>query len=198
VLAIGDSVMATARSALNDAAGGHVIIDAVVGRQVDDGLNVLQRHRDAGELAGVSAVVIHLGTNGPMTTRHFERLAQLVEGVPNVVVVNVRVPRRWEAQSNTSIGEGVPHHAAMQLADWYRASEPRGVLANDGVHPTPSGAKVYARLIVDLVHHREPAAPSTTTMPAPEPPPSTEPPPPTQPEPTTTTEPAPTSTTIPG
>jgi hypothetical protein len=187
VLAVGDSVMATARDALDSASGGKAVIDAAVGRHVDAGLDVLQRYRDAGDLARVSAVVLHLGSNGPMTDRHFERLAQLVEGVPRVVVVNVRVPRRWEEQSNNSIRDGMPGHQSMRLADWYGASSEKGVLSSDGVHPTPSGAKVYARLIVEqLQPDSEPTA--STTPPPDEPPPSTEPS-------TTTTEPSPTPTT---
>ncbi|MGH2686737.1 MAG: acyltransferase family protein, partial [Actinomycetota bacterium] len=142
VLAIGDSVMLSGRYALTAQSAGNVYIDARVARQADEGIDALQGYRDRGELARFSAVVIHLGTNGPLRNEHFARLAQLVEGVPRVVVVNVRVPRRWEGESNGTIGGSVPQHPAMRLADWYAASGEPGTLGSDGVHPTRRGAEV--------------------------------------------------------
>src|SRR5207248_8693642 len=123
-------------------------------------------------------VVIDLGTNGPMSGGQFNRLAGILAGVPRVVVVNVRVPRRWEGESNSSIESGVAGHAGWRLADWHRASGGPGILGTDGVHPTPNGAKVYARVIAEQLG----GAPSRQPPPADNPPPNTPttaPPPPT-------------------
>jgi hypothetical protein len=147
VLAIGDSVMVAARSALLEAGNGTVQVDAVVGRQNDATLSVLERYRDDGTLAGVQQLVVHIGTNGPFTQKQFDRLAAITVDVPDVVVVNVRVPKTWEAQSNRTIADNVPNAAPrMRIADWHEASGHPGVVGKDGVHPTPSGSKVYARL----------------------------------------------------
>jgi outer membrane biosynthesis protein TonB len=184
-LAIGDSVMVAARNALVAEGGAGVLVDAEVGRQNDATLTVLQRYRDDGTLATVEHLVVHIGTNGPFTQKQFDRLVALTADVPDVVVVNVRVPKSWQAQSNATIADNVPAHPRMRIADWHEASGQPGVVGSDGVHPTPSGARLYARLAL-------------AAAPEPPPPPPAEEPPPPEPEPdpatTTTTTEAPPST----
>jgi peptidoglycan/LPS O-acetylase OafA/YrhL len=151
VLMIGDSVMLASKNALVRAVPS-VWIDAAVGRQVDQGLDALQAYKDAGNLAKFQAVVIHLGTNGPLGPNHFERLSQLLAGIPRVVVLDVRVPRRWEQLSDDSIHAGVAAHLAqMRLAPWRDVSGAPGMLRDDGVHPTPPGMDVYARVVLDAL-----------------------------------------------
>lgn len=185
VLAVGDSVMLAARDALVSASGGRVYVDAVIGRQVDAGLEVLQHYRDAGTFTQISALVIHLGTNGPMNAAQFERLAVIVDGVPRVVVLNVRVPKSWEGESNASINGGVGQHPAMRLGDWYSASAEPGAIGDDGVHPSRSGARIYSNVVLQQVADAPPPPPPETTT-------TTAPPPP---ETTTTTAPPTTTTT---
>jgi hypothetical protein len=139
--------MLGAESALAAALGPAATVDARVARRVDDGIARLEEYRAAGRLATAAAVVIHLGTNGPLSDSQFERLAEVVAGVPRVVIVNVRVPRRWEAASNGAIAGGVPRHAAMRLVDWYGASGAPGMVGTDGTHVTPDGARRYAELV---------------------------------------------------
>lgn len=175
MLAVGDSVMVAARSALLAEGGSGTRVDAQVGRQNDATLAVLERYRDDGTLALTERLIVHIGTNGPLTQAQFDRLARVTADVPDVVIVNVRVPKSWEAQSNRVIADNVGSYERMRLADWYETSKTPGVLGSDGVHPTPSGARVYARLAL-------------AARPAPEPPPE----PPTDPppdggDPTTTT-----------
>jgi lysophospholipase L1-like esterase len=168
--------MVAARSALLAEGGSGTRVDAVVGRQNDATLDVLQRYRDDGTLALTEQVIVHIGTNGPLTQAQFDRLVRITEEVPDVVVVNVRVPKTWEAQSNRVIADNVPTVARRRLADWHETSKRPGVLGSDGVHPTPTGARVYARLAL--------AAPPA---PEPPPPPAEEPPPPAEGDPTATT-----------
>jgi hypothetical protein len=142
---------------------------------------------------------VHLGTNGPLTGRDFERLAAAVEGVPRVLVLNVRVPRRWEETTNASIRDGVPRHPTMRLVDWYAASGQPGMLGDDGVHPSRVGMDAYARIVLEQLGGLTPTgAPppttipqtttststTTTTAPPPTEPPTTAPPPTTVPPPT--------------
>ena len=100
MLAMGDSVMVAARNAMLAEGGGNVVVDAVVGRQNDATLTALEHYRDDGTLAGVQQLVIHVGTNGPFTQKQFDRLVAITADVPDVVVVNVRVPKSWESASN--------------------------------------------------------------------------------------------------
>jgi hypothetical protein len=173
--------MVAARNALLAEGGGSVQVDAVVGRQNDSTLDVLQRYRDEGTLAGVQQLIVHIGTNGPFTQKQFDRLVVITADVPDVVVVNVRVPKSWESASNRVIADNVPNAAPrLRIADWHEASGHPGVVGKDGVHPTPSGAKVYARLAL-------------AARPEPPPPPPEEPPPAEEPPPETTTTTAPPS-----
>ena len=148
VLAVGDSVLLAAQGALREAVGDRLYVDAAIGRQVQDGLEVLQHYRDTGTFAQLSALVIHLGTNGLMTGVQFERLAAIVEGVPRVVVLTVRVPKPWEAESNASIVNGAPRYPAMRVADWHVESGQPGALAEDGVHPSIPGARIYSYIVM--------------------------------------------------
>ena len=151
VLMIGDSVMLAAKNALVRAVPS-VWIDAAVGRQVDEGLDALQAYRDAGNLAKFPAVVVHLGTNGPLGPNHFERLTQLLAGVPRVVVLDVRVPRRWESLSYDTIHAGVAAHPAqMRVVRWRDATADPALLRDDGVHPTAPGMDLYARLVTEAL-----------------------------------------------
>jgi peptidoglycan/LPS O-acetylase OafA/YrhL len=165
VLAIGDSVMLAARDALLEASGGRMYVDAAVGRQVSEGLDVLQRYKDNGTFANLSAIVVHLGTNGPMTDDLFNRLAAIVEGVPRVVVLNVRVPKSWEQQSDAAIDGGVPQRANMRLGDWFTESHQDGALGDDGVHPTRKGARIYSYVVLQGLQDAPPPTTTTTTAP---------------------------------
>ena len=170
VLAMGDSVMVAARSSLLAEGGSGTRVDAVVGRQNDATLTALERYRDDGTLALTERLIVHIGTNGPLTQAQFERLVRLTADVPDVVVVNVRVPKSWEAQSNRVIAENIGAAERLRLADWHETSKTPGVLGSDGVHPTPSGARVYARLaLAERPPPPEPEPPPAE--PAPEPPP---------------------------
>ena len=192
VLAVGDSVMLAAQQALNDAGGGRVWVDAAVARQVDDGLDVLQRYRDNGSLASVAAVVVHLGTNGPLRPHQLDRLLMIVEGVPRVVLVNVRVPKEWEGESNATIHAGASRTPATRLADWYGVSAEPGMVGDDGVHPSRSGARAYAAAILQQCADAPPPTTTTTTTAPPATTTTTTAPPPTS---TSTTPPPATATT---
>jgi len=183
-------VMLAARDALVQASDGHIYVDAAIGRQPNDGLDVLQRYKDNGTLANVSAVVVHLGTNGKMSDELFHRLADIVDGVvARVVVLNVRVPKSWEEESNAAINGGVPQHGEMRLGDWYAASGQDGVLEHDGVHPTPRGAHVYAYVVLGNLQDTPPPSTTTSTAPPPSSTTTTTAPPPPPSSTTTTTSP---------
>jgi peptidoglycan/LPS O-acetylase OafA/YrhL len=173
ILAVGDSVMLAARDALVSASGGSIHVDAAIGRQVDEGLAVLEQYRQNGTFAQISALVVHFGTNGVMTDDRFNRLAEITRDVPRVVVLNVRVPKSWEGQSNAAINGGAGRFAYMRLADWYAESGRPGMLAHDGVHPSHEGARVYSDITIRGLEGTPPptttttAPPSTTTVPPP-------------------------------
>jgi peptidoglycan/LPS O-acetylase OafA/YrhL len=146
VLAIGDSVLLASSQALEERLHGDITVDAVVGRQVWSGISRLAAYRAAGDLLGLRAVVIDLGTNGPITPPDVAQMRALTAGVPLLVLVNVRVPLPWQAESNASLA-AARHLPGVVVVDWYRASATPGVLWADGVHPDPKGQVIYANLV---------------------------------------------------
>jgi hypothetical protein len=146
VLAIGDSVLLAGSVALEQRLDGDITVDAAVGRQVWSGIVRLAEYKKAGDLVGLQAIVIDLGTNGPMTPADVAQFRALAAGVPLLVFVNVRVPRPWQGETNASIGAvaGLP---GLRIVNWYAASATPGALWPDGVHPDPKGQAIYANLI---------------------------------------------------
>jgi peptidoglycan/LPS O-acetylase OafA/YrhL len=151
VLAIGDSVMLDAAGDLSQDLGPSTVVDAVVGRQVSDGIDRLEEYKAAGRLDGLSALVIGLGTNGPMSIGQCDEILGLAAGVPRVVFVNVRMPRPWESITNDTLAACTAHQTRVVLVDWYDASAAPGVLGPDQIHSSVAGATLYATLVAHAV-----------------------------------------------
>lgn len=129
---------------------GPVRVDAAVGRQIGEGIKILEQRAAAGELA--DTVIVQLGNNGPFRAGQFESVMDALRDVPLVVWVNVRVPRDWEARNNRIIASGVSRYPNARLVDWYGATAGRPELFwDDGYHPRPEGAEVYAELIAAAI-----------------------------------------------
>ncbi|MGE0025532.1 MAG: hypothetical protein AB7O78_09515 [Thermoleophilia bacterium] len=148
VVAVGDSVMLGASPQLRKALSPGAVIDAAVSRQFTEGAAVLRgRLRTAPRNA---IVVIHLGDNGYIPFRPFERLMRDLSGRPKVVLVTVRVRAAWQDSVNDALRYAARHHRNAVIADWHAASGGRGILV-DGTHTTPKGARIYARTIARAV-----------------------------------------------
>ena len=125
---------------------GPIAIDAAVSRQAQAGIVRLQAHAASGSLGDV--VIVHLGNNGSFTERQFDTLVDTLAGVRRVVIVNVKVPRAWEASNNSVLETGVEHAPNAVLVDWHSASAGRvNFFWDDGMHLRPEGAALYARLV---------------------------------------------------
>jgi peptidoglycan/LPS O-acetylase OafA/YrhL len=151
VLAIGDSVMLDAATDLVQDLGPSTVVDAVVGRQVSDGIERLSDYQAAGRLSDLTTLVIGLGTNGPMSLAQCDQILSLASSVPRVVFVNVRMPRPWESITNGTLATCTAHQPRVILVDWYDASAAPGVLGPDQIHSTPSGGSFYASLVTHAV-----------------------------------------------
>jgi peptidoglycan/LPS O-acetylase OafA/YrhL len=143
ITAVGDSVMLASATALERRFPG-ILIDAVVGRQMNTAPAVLEGLKAAGRLRRV--VVVGLGTNGDFTTATFDRLLAIAGPHRTVAFVDVHVPRSWEARVNRLLAAGVRAHPRRALlVDWDAAIGPHpGLLWDDRVHPRPAGAVRYA------------------------------------------------------
>lgn len=191
VTAIGDSIMVSAAGALRDRLGPTAFIDAVMNRQFRDAAAVVRAMRDAGTLGSV--VVVHLGTNGPVTPADIDAVVAEAPAAVPVLLVNVRAHTAWAASVNQVLAEAPARHPRLRLVDWYAVSEGRREwFQSDGTHfrtTSGPGANAYADLLVASVP--PPPAPAeappppavadpATTAPAPVDP-ATPPPPPATP-----------------
>ncbi|MBA3654783.1 MAG: hypothetical protein H0W70_11410, partial [Actinobacteria bacterium] len=157
------------------------VIDAKVGRQFAEGDDVARSLRAQGRLGQV--VIVHLGTNGPPRASDIDSLMRELDGVPRVLLVNVRMPRKWEGATNAALQDATHRYPKTVLVDWHGHSNSHpDWFQSDGVHLTRRGADAFAALIAESLPPPPPPPPPTTT---------TEPPPPPPPESTTTTAPIP-------
>ena len=162
VIAIGDSVMVGAAPALQSRLGPSGYIDAHIGRQFEDGVHVAQSYRDGGRLG--RAVVVHLGDNGAITPAQIDELLGSLAGVPNVLLVNVRVTKPWQDEVNHALADAVGRHPGVKLVDWFSFSAPHGGwFAGDGTHLTEAGAAAFADLVIGSIPPPPPPPPTTTT-----------------------------------
>jgi hypothetical protein len=149
ILAIGDSVMIGAAKQLRSVIGD-IEVDAKVSRQASAAIKLVRARRDAGQLGDV--VVIHIGSNGPFSAEKFDDLMAQLAGVRRVVIVTVKVPRRWEGPNNAMLVEGATRYPNVVLVDWHAASADHPELFRpDGIHLRPAGARLYADLIAAAV-----------------------------------------------
>ena len=158
IAAVGDSIMLGAKDEI-EARIGSDTVDAAFSRQFLDAPGVvadLFRREEPPQ-----AIVVALGTNGPVQARHLDQVMDTVGPKTLVAFVNVRVPRYWEATSNNEIAAGVARYDNAILIDWFAAADERNELfMGDGYHPSPSGHVVFADLIAEaILQGREPAEP---------------------------------------
>jgi len=146
VTAIGDSVMLGAQTSLRRFLGDRLQMDANVSRHFTEGLDVVRRLHDAGQLGDV--VVVHLGTNGSIPEDQLDEMLRLLSGVKRVVLVNTRVDRPWEQPDNDAIAAAVPRYPNAVLLDWYSAaSQHPEYLVQDGVHLSEAGQAYYSLVL---------------------------------------------------
>jgi peptidoglycan/LPS O-acetylase OafA/YrhL len=160
VTAVGDSVMVASATALDDAMRG-IYINAVVGRAMINGIAVIQDLAAGGELRRY--VVVGLGTNGPVSAAQIRQLRRVIGPDRYLILVNTFGPMTWESSVNKVLDAAAQNTAHVKLADWHAAISGRtGLLWPDGIHPQPSGAKVYARVVLAAIQAELPhaAAPS--------------------------------------
>ncbi|MDQ1439689.1 MAG: hypothetical protein QOK43_3318, partial [Acidimicrobiaceae bacterium] len=146
VIGLGDSVLLEAKAELErrlpDAS-----IDAVVGRQFKELLAIAESVRAANSIG--EEVILQLGNNGPVTSSQFDEIMDVLRGVRRVVVINVKVPRPWEAPNNNMLADNVPKWPNAALVDGHKqgAAHPE-LFADDGTHMGPTGVSIFVELIL--------------------------------------------------
>jgi peptidoglycan/LPS O-acetylase OafA/YrhL len=148
--AIGDSVLVGAGPALSARLGGGVTIDAAIGRQMNEAVDVV-RNLDAEGLLG-HVVLLHLGNNGPFSGEQIDEVLAAIGPDRQVMLVNVMVPRRWEGDVNKQLEAAVARHPNARLVDWWSlVTSESGLTREDGYHLTAAGAERFTDLVVGQI-----------------------------------------------
>jgi len=149
VTAIGDSVMVASAAALNAALPG-IYINAQVGRAMIAGLAIVQTLAADGDLRHY--VVVGLGTNGPVSDAQIRQLRRLIGPDRDLILINTFGPMPWQTSVNDVLDGAAEHMTRVSLANWHAAiAAHTDLLWPDGIHPQPSGAEVYARVVLAAI-----------------------------------------------
>ncbi len=159
VLALGDSVMVDARNGLARLLGGGLRLNAAVGRQPGEIVDLLHRYAAAGKVP--DNVVLQMGNNGPVYSDDLEKLHSALRGVPHVFLVNVEVPRSWQGEVNSTLSEAADNWGQAELVDWHAIASTHGGITTDGIHLTEKGIDLYSRAVASSVFRELRAGPSS-------------------------------------
>lgn len=149
ITAIGDSILVDVEPYLKKMFPS-MKIDAEIGRQMYQALDLVKRMKNNGELGNV--VIIELGTNGPFTNGQLETMIKTIGVNKKIIFVNTRVPRPWQNVVNTTLNSVTAKYPNTSLVNWFSASANHNdYFEPDGVHLNPKGANVYASLVANTV-----------------------------------------------
>ena len=145
IWAVGDSLMVAATDTLKVESPG-IIIDAEVGRRMDQGIDVLTAMLETGS---PDVLIVALGTNNGVGSDQIDEVMKLAADVDRVVFVNVSVPRSWENDTNAAIGSTPGDYPRATLVDWKSASGiDASLFRSDGFHLTQKGAELWVALMM--------------------------------------------------
>jgi hypothetical protein len=102
--------------AADELAARGIIVDAQVSRQMRAAIGVVERLRDSDQLG--DAVIVHLGTNGPLGDEALEQFFNALSGVSRVIVLTVKAPRDYVEANNTKLTALPAQHPNVSILDW--------------------------------------------------------------------------------
>jgi peptidoglycan/LPS O-acetylase OafA/YrhL len=143
--AIGDSVMLGAADELK-AAG--FTVDAAESRAFVRGIDVIQALSDRSQLP--QELVIHLGTNGPISNDQMDMMMGLVADVPKVLLIQNVVPDgNYDEDNNLLMINVAGNLPNVEVLYWDGlAQQCQGdCIYQDGIHLKSTGATYYTTLI---------------------------------------------------
>jgi len=143
---IGDSVLLGGKPAVESAFGPDVLVDARESRQFKHADDVARDLRDAGVLGDV--VILHLGTNGTFSSGTWDEVMTELSDRDRVIVLTIKVPRRWESTVNAAIESGSERWPEVEVIDYKAFGDAHPELyGSDGLHLTVAGRTIYAEFL---------------------------------------------------
>ena len=156
IVALGDSVMIGAKDKLAARLGPGFSMSAEVGRQADDFVAIAQRLKRQGHHP--DAMIIQMGNNGPLYSDEMEELRKATSEVGQLFLIDDHAPVSWVDESNHALAEAARDWPHTTLIDWAPVAAAHEKLLWDGIHLTPAGAGLYARLVSAAVREKVPFA----------------------------------------
>ncbi|MBS1886754.1 MAG: acyltransferase [Actinobacteria bacterium] len=155
IIMLGDSVMIGAQEQLAAHLGPGFSMDAKVGRQAEEFIQIIRKIKREGHHP--QAMVIQWGNNGPLYGEDMEALRAATTNVGQLFLISDHAPVSWQEESNHAIAEAAEDWRNTTEIPWAQAAEEGGEsLFWDGIHLTPKGAGVYARLVSEVLHETIP------------------------------------------
>lgn len=88
-----------------------------------------------------------MGNNGPLYGDEMEALRKATSNVGELFLINDHAPVSWQDESNHALEEADETWPHTTLIDWAPIAAAHESLLWDGIHLTPGGAGIYARLV---------------------------------------------------
>lgn len=149
---VGDSVMKMCENDLKKEFP-NAYVDAAVSRQFVKLPMILEQLKQQGKLYHI--VVIHLGSNGPIPEKSFQKVMELLKG-HKVYFMNAVVSKTWETEVNRLLSEKAMEYEEVELLDWYQFAKGKTKwFYKDATHPKPNGAKKYSHFVLEEIRKRE-------------------------------------------
>ncbi|MBU6363590.1 MAG: hypothetical protein KGQ95_05170 [Acidobacteria bacterium] len=133
--------------------------DGDVNRQFAEGASLIKGYLAKNPKA--CAVVVSIGTNGPVRPSDWDGLMKSLSKVPRVVVVNTytknyRSEQSWMPQMNSDIAALQKKFRNVRVADWYSVAQTLGSGdLPDGVHPDSlKAAKAWVNTVASALNRR--------------------------------------------
>jgi lysophospholipase L1-like esterase len=124
-------------------------INAKVGRQADEFVAIVQKLKREGH--SPEAMIIQMGDNGPLYGEDMEAIQKATAGVGQLFLISDHAPVSWQDEANNALDEAAEQWPHTTLIDWAPVAAANEDLLWDGIHLTPGGAALYARLVNRVV-----------------------------------------------
>ena len=141
---IGDSITVSAAKKLYDKLGNDINVDAKVGRQFSEAIQILNKYKD---ILG-DVIVIELGTNGDIEKEDLEIVFHLIED-KKIIFINNKVLRVWERNNNNLLLEFSQRYQNIRIIDWHNSINEDRIFQKDGIHLTDKEIDYFVNLILN-------------------------------------------------
>ena len=157
IVALGDSVMIGAASNLAARLGPGFSMNAKVGRQASEFVEIVQQLKREGHHP--NAMIVQMGNNGPLYGEDMEAIQKATSDVGQLFLINDHAPVSWIDESNQALAEAGHDWPHTTVIDWAAVAAENENLLWDGIHLKPAAAGLYARLVNEAVRAKVPFPP---------------------------------------